>query len=192
MYNNDTPPSTLLRLAELAKVFQPLTPTPGKPTLWFVQPSPGDGITILHDQEGMCQLRTVKLSLRGRGCIPFHRHLHKEKLCIVQPQSMPFAAYLSVIDRDTGIMTTNRLLPEQTHVVPKDHWHMIWTTSDHEIHDLLLVVSSTQDTKDIEWSPTTALLVDLSKKSANDPGGDTPLQLPFEELAAGFRDTDDA
>lgn len=183
MHNNDTPPSTLRYLSDV-----PDTPLhrckPGEPNLWFVKPSPGNGIEILHDNEPMERLRIVKLSLRSRGCTPFHRHKTKEKFYYVLQQDKPFMAYLGIIDPVTGVMSVKTLLPELTFVVPKNRWHMIWNTSDEDINDFLLVASSSQDSGDIEWSPDGNILVSLSEKAVRDCQAETPLQLPFEELIA--------
>jgi len=183
MYNNDTPPSTLRHLNDVSDELLHRFKS-GEPNLWFVRPSPGNGIEILHNDEPLQKLRVVKLSLCRRGCIPFHRHKAKEKMYYVLRQDKPFTAYLGIIDPTTGVMSVKTLLPECTFVVPENHWHMIWVTSDENINDFLLVTSSSQDGSDIEWSPDGNILVHLTNKAARDCQDETPLQRPFEELIA--------
>jgi len=181
MQHNDLPPSTLRQLNDVPDALLHRC-KPGEPNLWFVRPTPGNGIEILHEDEPMEQLRIVKLSLCRRGCIPFHRHKIKEKFYYVLRQDKSFTAYLGIIDPSTGVMSVKTLLPECTFVVPKNHWHMIWVTSDEDIKDFLLVVSSSQDGGDIEWSPDSDVLVHLTNKAARDCQNETPLQQQFADL----------
>lgn len=181
MYNNDTPPSTLRRLCEVPDESLHRYKS-GVPNLWFSKPSPGSGLEVLHENAPLLSLRIVKLSLCGRGCIPFHRHKAKEKFYYVLRQDKPFTAYLGIIDPTTGHMSVETLFPECTFVIPKNHWHMIWNTSDESIYDFLLVTSSSQDGSDIEWSPDGSILVRLSERAAMSCSDETPLQQPFSEL----------
>lgn len=174
MFNNNDHPSILAYLAKH-----------GEANLGFIKPKPGVDLNILHTDAFLNQLRVVQLSVSGRTCVPFHRHKLKEKTYIVVPSQHGaiLPVNLGIINPETGAMHIQEMRRSgETFVVPKDHWHTLWMPTAGPAHNQLVVVSSSQDGADVEWTIKGDLLVQIGESIGHDCQDESPLQLPFNQL----------
>lgn len=146
-------------------------PDASDPTVWtFVRPTPGNGLTLLHQTDTEESPRPAVMALRKlRLCpeevVPFHVHEHKEKVYVALGEG---ALTAIVFIGNKFYHKYEVTLPGQQLVIPPGCPHALYYRGIRSCE--YLVITSTNDGGDIRWEEATEeLLLNRHKTAGEKP-----------------------